>query len=857
MPQPPPAKLIVVAGDVAVDWFGFAVPPLPSPKAGAADARQNWQRKEGTRFVVRPGGAFLQARLLEAATGCRTLGPALDEAAMPGLDSGYLRSHADLALVAASKADAKRKLYRVARWGGFASPAKEAHRIPAVAQDDAAATIVVLDDAGNGFRDRREAWPLAIRDAKATPQIVLKMHAPLFQGDLWELLLKRHSERLTVVLLPDDLRAAGVNLGRGLSWERTALDFVWQMSAHPMLPSLSRCAQVVVMFRLDGAIVYQPGAKHPTTLYYDPANIEGGYADGFAGGMVGTTSAFVAGIVGALAKDDGRSLADGIAAGLWAGRRLLRQGFGEDPATFNPANAGLFDERTKGEAKFESVAVPTDAKTLEDPESWSILRDKSECGFEETAYALVREGADGALRGIPVGVFGAFRTVDRMEIEGFRAVKNLLGEYIADPRPPRPLSVAVFGPPGAGKSFGVNEVATSVGGKDVQKIEFNVSQFSAPEDLVRALHKVRDVVLLGKLPLVFFDEFDSSFGGEPLGWLKYFLAPMQDGRFKDGETDHPIGKAIFVFAGGTSHRFRDFARAEASPEEAQAFARRKGPDFVSRLRGFIDIADLNPSDDGDDVYLLRRALVLRSMLERKDRCQSIREGATAHVATVHVDPGVLRALVKSPVYKHRARSLEAIIDMSMLGRRPSFEQASLPPHDQLDLHVDAESFLRLVARDALLGSMREKLGRAVHERFLEEQKGKRPAEAREMQPWESLDEDLKESNRQQADDIPNKLRAIGCGFEPAPEGQTPEPFDFTAEDINEMARLEHKRWNEEKLRDGWRYGEKKDKEAKTTPYLVDFDKLSPEVQQYDVDAVKGIPDLLRRAGFRIYRIRRE
>ena len=691
MPQPPAANSIVVAGDVAVDWFSFVVPPVPGPKGEAADSRQNWQRKEGARCFVQPGGACLQARLIEAATGRCPRAPELDTAAMSSLDSGYLRSHADLGQVAASKGQPKPKVYRVVRRGGFAGRDTGMQPLPGVSADDAAATIVVLDDAGNGFRDKPEAWPAAISDAKTKPQVVLKMHAPLFQGALWKHVLKHHGERLIVVLLPDDLRAAGVNLGRGLSWERTALDFVWQMSAHPMLPSLSRCSHVLVMFGLDGAIDYQPGAEHPTTLYYDPTNIEGGYADGYAGSMIGATSAFVAGVVSALDKGEGRGLADGIAAGLHAGRRLLRQGFGEDPGKVDSVAAALYAEPSKDENKFESVAVPTDDETLAKPESWSILRDKTASGFEETAYALVREGLDRALRGIPVGCFGRFRTVDRMEIEGFRAVKNLLTEYIADAKPPRPLSVAVFGPPGAGKSFSVNEVATAVGGKDVQKVEFNVSQFSAPEDLVRAMHRVRDVVLVGKLPLVFFDEFDSSFGGEPLGWLKYFLAPMQDGKFKDGETDHPIGKAIFVFAGGTSYRFREFACVDATPGEFQAFARRKGPDFLSRLRGFINIADLNPEvDAGSDVYLLRRAVVLRSIFEFKDRCRSTLEGGT-----VRIDPGVLRAFIKTPAYNHRARSMEAIIDMSMLGGRRMFEQASLPPHDQLELHVEADAFLRL------------------------------------------------------------------------------------------------------------------------------------------------------------------
>ena len=44
------------------------------------------------------------------------------------------------------------------------------------------------------------------------------------------------------------------------------------------------------------------------------------------------------------------------------------------------------------------------------------------------------------------------------------------------------------------------------------------------------------------------------------GWLRYFLAPMQDGKFLQGEMAHPIGKAIFVFAGGTSWTLDNFGK---------------------------------------------------------------------------------------------------------------------------------------------------------------------------------------------------------------------------------------------------------------------------------------------------------
>lgn len=62
-------------------------------------------------------------------------------------------------------------------------------------------------------------------------------------------------------------------------------------------------------------------------------------------------------------------------------------------------------------------------------------------------------------------------------------------------------------------------------GKSYGEEIINASQFSNPEDIIGALHQVRDEVLNGKLPFVFWDEFDSK---EYL-WLQYLLAPMQDG----------------------------------------------------------------------------------------------------------------------------------------------------------------------------------------------------------------------------------------------------------------------------------------------------------------------------------------
>jgi len=48
----------------------------------------------------------------------------------------------------------------------------------------------------------------------------------------------------------------------------------------------------------------------------------------------------------------------------------------------------------------------------------------------------------------------------------------------------RPLSVAVFGPPGSGKSFGITEIANSLLPDQIELREFNLSQFDSEGDLM-------------------------------------------------------------------------------------------------------------------------------------------------------------------------------------------------------------------------------------------------------------------------------------------------------------------------------------------------------------------------------------
>ena len=120
-----------------------------------------------------------------------------------------------------------------------------------------------------------------------------------------------------------------------------------------------------------------------------------------------------------------------------------------------------------------------------------------------------------------------------------------------------------------------------------------------------------------------------------------------------------------------------------------------------------------------------------------------------------------------------------------------------------------------------------------------------------MRDWDSLPEHLRESNRNQADDILQKLRAIGCSVREV-AGRDVRLMEFSAEEVEVMAELEHDRWNKERLRGGWTLGPR-DPERKTSPYLVPWLELPEEVRDWDREAVRPIPELLAGVGLEVRR----
>ncbi|MDR3719724.1 MAG: RyR domain-containing protein [Bryobacteraceae bacterium] len=143
----------------------------------------------------------------------------------------------------------------------------------------------------------------------------------------------------------------------------------------------------------------------------------------------------------------------------------------------------------------------------------------------------------------------------------------------------------------------------------------------------------------------------------------------------------------------------------------------------------------------------------------------------------------------------------------------------------------------------------ERAAERAHERYLASLR--RKPEDPAARAWSELPEVLRDSNRQQVRYFAGILQAAGYDLAPAaPDGEGVE--DFSADEIELMAEMEHGRWNAERLLEGWRLGPR-DPLRKTSPYLLRWDELTEDARQLDREAVRAFPALAAEAGLQVRR----
>ncbi len=863
---------VIVTGDIVLDCHLYG---------GVKTAATSFS-EPGTRYEQSLGGAELTRRLLHASA--KASGDAWEaESALLVQDEGHtLPGHLRSFGVWSPRAGTKSgdpAVWRIDRHFGYgpsSAVASDAFRL-APTDRPASPQLTLIDDGAILFRHERfrPFWPEV---STATGFFLLKMGSPLCRGDLWPALAPI-MDRLVVVVSANDLRREDIKISRRLSWEQSCEDTLTGLRHDSVGQALLRAAHVIISFGSEGALWVRGGGEH-AELIFDPGRLEGEHAEGFDGTaygfqtslLVGVASHLMHGLARADALPDGATahavataLPPGITAGLVARRALLELGHGvvgRGSPGFPIEALGAIVASTHG----GFVRVKVGDRRVAGGAAWTILASE-ELGHSDSTPLVglgeltARWGTRKTLSDVPALRRGRLFTVDRGEIESLRTLDGLIRSYVDVPVQKKPLCIGVFGPPGAGKSFGVKALAEGVLGPKVPFLEFNLSQFKGPDDLIGAFHRVRDAVLGGVTPVAFWDEFDSK----NYEWLQYLLAPMQDGAFQEGQITHLVGKSLFVFAGGTSATFEQFGIAtpvpraagdEAiPPEDRREHAERyrhykllKGPDFVSRLHGFMNVLGPNPSSVYDLTYPIRRATLLRALLGLGEE-------------ELKIDSGLLHALLNVRTYHHGARSFEKIVSALAQSRDDSRISRSGLPRD-LSRDTDVADLQRLMDQRSAFKTHAdlEALAAAVHSGFLQGAERStldaavrdEPHTAWTIHPavartYESLSEDMKASNRAAARRIPDHLALINFVVAPQVLGEGAswrEPLEAAIEKhLERLAPAEHLGWWAEREANGWVHGVR-DNTLKHHPDLDVWAKLSPSSQDKDRSAIRNIPAVL-------------
>ena len=203
------------------------------------------------------------------------------------------------------------------------------------------------------------------------------------------------------------------------------------------------------------------------------------------------------------------------------------------------------------------------------------------------------------------------------------------------------------------------------------------------------------------------------------------------------------------------------------------------------------------------------------------------------------------ALVHHPDLKLHVRiknrgPLAKVLEPSSLPLRPNQQNPAVQSKPVICVFgaVDDEC-LDLPIRQ--MGDRQEDLAMAIHKRYVEHRLHADPSAKDDpaVRPWKQLHENLRESNRQQADHIGIKLRAIGCELVDKHDKRSPVAA-FTHDETKFLAQLEHERWNAERLLAGWTHGTKSDKPKRVNKNICGWDALDEITKRYDEEAVDGI-----------------
>ncbi|MCL1913096.1 MAG: RyR domain-containing protein [Eubacteriaceae bacterium] len=641
------------------------------------------------------------------------------------------------------------------------------------------------------------------------------------------------------------LRKKGALVSHQASWERATADLVKNLKFSPNLKHLLQATGIIITFAEDGVLFLKCGEAKVKSAYLSLShgNAEGYLRTKFKRNADYTFAVMVAAAAKQLSILCSKEKIPNLPSILRVAKNLMINGY----TLGDLQNCHLYNDDYNSQEPESTFRISEE--NLSDPDNWRIIDNHiKESPIASKAMEFVHNGTN-EIKSLPRFEFGKFITFDRFEIEAYQNLYRLINNYV-NTKDNKPLSIAVNGTPGTGRSFGIEQIVwNSFPSEEIEILEFSETKLAGLSDLNAAFQNIRELNLDGKLSLVFFE----GFGANRCEWQECFDMPVREGIFVDGSGKHKLGKCIFVFIDDTSEGSEDNAKPTmpGSREEPECPFHLSRPDFVSGLSGVVGIIDINPKvilhkehsveenenfsmsnakTSGDRSYVLKRALILRSLCE---------EG------NYTIDPSVVWTMLHTSRYKHGVRSMRSVYEMCRIekGRNPS---VFLPSETQLSLHVeDAAAFVSQVERMFHFNMLIDVLAQYSHEMYCDVYGGR---------PWNELSDEMKDSNKAQVTDIPSKLEFIGCDFDyQTMQRNAVERFNLDERD--ELAKAEHGRWMDEKRANDWTYAPERDDAKKQNPLMVEWADLSDDERKKDYVVVENIIALLKRVDLDVYRIR--
>ena len=195
-----------------------------------------------------------------------------------------------------------------------------------------------------------------------------------------------------------------------------------------------------------------------------------------------------------------------------------------------------------------------------------------------------------------------------------------------------------------------------------------------------------------------------------------------------------------------------------------------------------------------------------------------------------------------------------------LGRYAASTETMVPVADRLKGFGMLE---KLLSREILVDAAIDVLARAWHDEYRKTLPPERH-DAPANRPWPELPEFYKMSNRRACDHLPIKLAQAGLRMEEVPvwktidlkDENTEEPIvvALTAEEIDLLAHLEHRRWLIERRLLGWRHGQKRSETKRLNPLLVEWTKLPEADREQRRQETADLPKMLAGAGYVLRRV---